>query len=339
MPPSSSTSALPSLYQPGLAWFTTLAGLWVFVLILLGAFTTSIGAGMIFPDWPLSNGSLNPDGWLTDRAMFAEHAHRLSAAIMAFLTFAIAWWVSKTEPRPWVRHLAWAALGLVLAQAVLGGLRVVLDQLHVEIINTNLGRLFAMAHATLAQIYVCLLLGVALALSKSWINGAISSRPAAWRHLAMACFALLVLQLAVAAVMRHSFAGLAILSFPLSSPDGHLLPPQWDFRIGIHFAHRVLAVIITFALLALAYRVWRDPATSNGPKRACLATLFLLAVQIALGAASVLTYRNAYYTTAHVIVGATLLALTFGLACWAYRHHPAPDLDASHEPDLSLRRA
>jgi heme a synthase len=34
----------------------------VFVLVLLGAFTTTIGAGMVFTDWPLSNGSINPEG-------------------------------------------------------------------------------------------------------------------------------------------------------------------------------------------------------------------------------------------------------------------------------------
>lgn len=326
-------------YRPALAWFAALGGAWVFVLVLLGAFTTSIGAGMIFPDWPLSNGSLNPDGWLTDRAMFAEHAHRLSAAIMALLTAAITFWVAKVETRVWVRRLAWAALWLVLAQALLGGLRVVLDHLHVAVVNTNLGRLFAMAHATLAQIYVCLLLGVALGLSRPWIESARPARPAPWRHLALACFLLLVLQLAVAAVMRHSFAGLAILTFPFSGPEGQLLPPAWDFRVGIHFAHRALAVVITLALLALTVGILRDASAGRGPRRAALASLALVAVQIALGAASVLTFRNAYYTTAHVIVGASLLALVFGLFCWSLRHHPAPAPDANREPELALRRA
>ena len=60
-------------YKPGLAAFSAVAAAWVFVLVTLGAFTTSIGAGMAFPDWPLSNGSLNPHGWLTNIAMFAEH--------------------------------------------------------------------------------------------------------------------------------------------------------------------------------------------------------------------------------------------------------------------------
>ena len=71
-----------STYKPGLAWFAALGSAWVFVLVALGAFTTSIGAGMAFADWPLSNGSVNPHGWLTEIDKFAEHSHRLSATMM-----------------------------------------------------------------------------------------------------------------------------------------------------------------------------------------------------------------------------------------------------------------
>ena len=63
-------SKLPrtNLYKPALAWFAAFGTFWVFVLVILGAFTTSIGAGMVFADWPLSNGSLNPPGWMDDLA-------------------------------------------------------------------------------------------------------------------------------------------------------------------------------------------------------------------------------------------------------------------------------
>ncbi len=45
----------------------------------------------------------------------------------------------------------------------------------------------------------------------------------------------------------------------------------------------------------------------------------LLVLQIALGAAAIWTMRNPYYTTAHVIVGACLLASVFTLTWWTYR--------------------
>lgn len=322
MPAASVPSRLPE-YQPALAWFTALGAAWVFVLVMLGAFTTSIGAGMIFPDWPLSNGSLNPDGWLTNVAMFAEHSHRLSAGLMSLITVAIGVAIWRRESRRWVRRLALFAVALVFAQALVGGLRVLLDHLHVEMVNTSVGRLFAMMHACLAQIYVCTLFALALGVSRPWIESCAQAGRAvvapAWRRLAVACCGLLLLQLAVAAIMRHSHAGLAIVTFPWSTPEGALLPELWTFRIGIHFAHRLMAVVLSVALVWLALRILRDRGSSAALRAAAQALVTLLAVQITLGAASVLTFRNPYYTTAHVIVGALTLAGCFGLTWWSYR--------------------
>jgi heme a synthase len=320
----SSSAALTSdvRYRPGLAWFTAIGTLWVFVLLKLGAFTTSIGAGMVFPDWPLSNGSLNPEGWLTDLAMFAEHSHRLSAGVMGLLTIAIAAAIWRWDRRRWLRRMAVVAVALVLVQALVGGLRVLLDHWHVETVNTSVGRLFAMVHACLAQIYICSLMALALGVSRPWLNATRTPIGAArprWSGLADLVLVLLVLQLGIAAVMRHSFAGLAIPTFPWSSPSGALLPELWNFRVSIHFAHRAMAVVITVAIVALALRLARDPVAAPGPQAVGWALTGLLAVQVTLGAASVLSYRNPYYTSAHVLVGAVMLAASFGLAWWARR--------------------
>ncbi len=308
-------------YQPRLAWFAAAGTAWVFVLILLGAFTTSIGAGMIFPDWPLSNGSLNPEGWLSNLAMFSEHSHRLSAGLMGTITLGIAIAVWFKDSRTWLRKLAWIAFGLVLAQATIGGLRVLMDHLHVEMVNTSMGRLFAMVHATLAQIYICALLAVSIALSRPWIRPSFRryNESAAWRQTAVVCMFLLIVQLAIAAIMRHSFAGTAIPTFPWSTPHGDLLPVDWNFRVSIHFAHRAMAVVLAGALIALVARIVRDPGAPRTVKLLSWGLLCLLVLQSTLGAASVLTYRNPYYTTAHVLVGALTLALCFGLTWWSYR--------------------
>src|SRR3954471_24073091 len=94
-------------YKPALAWFAALGGAWVFVLVALGAFTTSIGAGMAFADWPLSNGSVNPHGWLTEIDKFAEHSHRLSGMMMGLITIALAGCLHVGESRAWLRKLGW----------------------------------------------------------------------------------------------------------------------------------------------------------------------------------------------------------------------------------------
>jgi cytochrome c oxidase assembly protein subunit 15 len=312
-------------YQPALAWFAAVGAAWVLVLVMLGAFTTSIGAGMVFPDWPLSNGSLDPSGWLTDVAMFAEHAHRLSAGVMSVITIILAGWLWRGESRRWLRRLGYLAVGLVLAQAVVGGLRVLLDGHQVAMVDTSVGRLFAMLHACLAQIFACTLLAIAAALSRPWIERRPGDPPGAGegvRRLGIVCCSLLLVQLGVAAVMRHSFAGLAIPTFPLT-PDGGLLPAHWDFRVGVAFAHRALALVLAFAIGGLAAAVWR-PGNRTHPGGFAwrwLAALLvaLLAAQIALGASVIWTGRNAYFTTAHVLVGAMLSAATFLLVWLAHR--------------------
>ncbi len=54
----------------------------VFCLIFVGALVTSWQAGMAVPDWPLSFGSLNPEGWWGDFMVRLEHGHRLLAAVV-----------------------------------------------------------------------------------------------------------------------------------------------------------------------------------------------------------------------------------------------------------------
>ena len=317
---ASSSPLRTSAYKPGAARLAGAGVAWAFVLICLGAFTTSIGAGMIFPDWPLSNGSLNPAGWLTNINEFAEHSHRLTAGVMSLLTIALGVWLWRSESRAWLRRLAWFAVGLVLAQAVVGGLRVLLDHLQVAMVDTSMGRLFAMLHACLAQTFLCVLVAITLASSRAWVEGkSRAAFTAGTRRLGVAACALLFVQLAIAAVMRHSFAGLAIPTFPWSGPDHGLLPPVWNFRVGLNFAHRVMAVLITVALVALAGKIYAERAATAAVCGAASGLMALLSLQIFLGASVIWSQRAPLFTTAHVIVGAATLATTFGLTWWMHR--------------------
>ncbi|MCU0793715.1 MAG: COX15/CtaA family protein [Opitutaceae bacterium] len=319
--PSAASSPGPASapYRRGLSWFATASAAWVFVVVTMGAFTTSIGAGMAFPDWPLSNGSINPEGWLRDIYMFAEHSHRLFGMVMGMLAIGTVVWLHKTEPRAWVRRLGWAALAIVVVQGMIGGKRVLLDSIAVPGFDLTLGQMLTIPHGILAQLYVCVLFAVAASQSRAWLDGAQQAVPACLRRAATGLVALVVAQLVIAAVMRHNMAGLAIPSFPQSTTSGDWLPAAWDFRVGIHFAHRVMAVVLTVAIVSLAIAVWRQAAASAGLRRLAGALVVLLGVQITLGAATVLTYRDAYYTTGHVIVGALTLATAFLLAFWMHR--------------------
>ena len=312
------TASRHTAHQPALAWFATIGSLWVFVLVTLGAFTTSIGAGMAFPDWPLSNGSVNPHGWLEDLAMFAEHSHRLSGSLMGLITIALTLWLWRREPRRWLRQLGWAALAIVIVQGLIGGKRVLLDSLAVPGFEMTLGQMLRIPHGILAHLYVCILFAIAMALTRTWRETAIPVRPNL-RWAGVTCTLLLVVQLAIAATMRHNFAGLVIPTFPYSNAEGGWLPPDWNFLVGIHFAHRVMAAVLTVTLSWFAVKLWRDPGATLLMRCGASLLVSLLALQILLGAHIIWQLREPHVTTAHVVVGALLLAVTFTLTWLAHR--------------------
>ena len=313
-----SHSQRTSTHKPALAAFAAVGAVWVFVLVTLGAFTTSIGAGMVFPDWPLSNGSINPEGWLSDVSKFAEHSHRLTGMIMGFITIGIAVWLWRREERRWLRHLGLWALGIVILQGVIGGQRVTLNAIDVPGFHMSLGEMLRIPHGILAQVYVCMLFAIAVALSRTWIERTLPLGPLV-RQAGIICCVLLFVQLAVAATMRHNHAGLAIYTFPRSTLEGHWLPQQWNFGVSIHFAHRVMAVVLAIALTVLAWAVRRDRASTLGMKAGASALISLLVLQILLGALIIQSRRSAETTTGHVVVGALTLAVTFWITWLAHR--------------------
>ncbi len=281
------------------------------MLVALGAFTTSIGAGMAFPDWPLSNGSVNPHGWLTEIDKFAEHSHRLSGTMMGLITLVLAGWLHLRESRAWLRKLGWWALAIVIFQGVLGGTRVLFDRVHVPGFEMSFGQMLRIPHGVLAQVYVCVLFAIAAGLSRPWTQNTLGTPAASVRRLGWWCAALLFVQLTIAATMRHNYAGLAIPTFPYSTADGSLLPATWDYRVMLQFAHRVMAAIIGLAILAYGHLLWRDKALVAPLRAASFVLVGLIVLQICLGAQIIWTGRSVVMTVWHVVVGALTLATTF----------------------------
>jgi cytochrome c oxidase assembly protein subunit 15 len=68
-----------------LNWTARFAVALVFCLIFVGGLVTSWQAGMAVPDWPLSFGSLNPEGWWANFPVRLEHGHRLLAACVGIV--------------------------------------------------------------------------------------------------------------------------------------------------------------------------------------------------------------------------------------------------------------
>ena len=98
--------------------------------------------------------------------------------------------------------------------------------------------------------------------------------------------------------MRHNAAGLAIHTFPYSTPDAHWLPAEWNFRVAIHFAHRVMALILAIALTAFSWTLRRDRASTVAMKAGASALMSLLVLQVLLGAQIIWTARRPEMTLA-----------------------------------------
>ncbi|HEY2946182.1 MAG TPA: COX15/CtaA family protein, partial [Vicinamibacteria bacterium] len=265
------------------------------VLIFVGGLVTSTGSGLSVPDWPLSYGMLMPP---MVGGVFYEHSHRMVASLVGFLTLILAVWTARAESRPGVRRLAWAALGAVVAQGVLGGLTVIF------LLPTPV----SVAHACLAQTFFCMVIALAYSTSREWLAAPRATVDASGvRGAALAAAAVVYLQLLIGAVMRHIGAGLAIPDFPLAF--GHLVPPAASVPVAVHFAHRVGALFVLGAVALL----WRRARRAGDARfvRLASALLGLVLFQIALGAATVLTTKAVTPTTLHVATGAAILG-----GCW-----------------------
>jgi heme a synthase len=309
-------------YQPWLARYCVLALVVTTFLLFAGGFTTSIHAGMAFLTWPLSNGSLNPQGWLTDENMRAEHSHRLLAGVVVILSVGVVVWTQLTESRRWVRRVAVALLLVIFLQALLGGARVLFDPLNTGAPTHLVEQTFAVCHAAGAEVTLCLWVTLATVVSRGWLRNRLGAEPLrpSLRRGAMAAVVVLFLQILVGAVMRHGNYALVIPYFPAAGPSHEALPPAWTWGATVNFAHtRVGATLATLALIGLAVQVFRDPVARRHLGPGMVAILAGLAVQIWLGALVIWTLKNPDAATAHLLVGAFLLASTWRLTLLACR--------------------
>jgi cytochrome c oxidase assembly protein subunit 15 len=278
------------------------------ILILAGSLVTSHDAGLSVPDWPTSYGwsmfTFPPSMWVAN--IWYEHGHRLIASTVGFLTIVLAVWLWIAERRTWVRWLGVAALGAVVAQGLLGGLTVLFF----------LPPAVSTAHAGLAEVFFCLTVAIALFTSPGWTAERAAPGDLTLRRMATATTVLIYSQILIGATMRHTGAGLAIPDFPLMF--GGIVPDHWDPKIAIHFAHRLGALVVTLAIVATTACIWsraRDRREFTVPAGLLLA---LVATQVTLGALTVLSRRDPWINSFHVVCGAMVLttSLVITLRSW-----------------------
>jgi len=266
----------------------------VLPLLLVGAAVTSKDAGMAFPDWPTSDSHfLNPPGWLQDGQKFWEHGHRLIGWTVGML--AIAATVSCWSMGGAARAIALSTLGAIVVQGVLGGLRV-------REVSTDL----AMIHGIWGQACFCLACTLALVTSRAWVESAHGLPARASVFFQRGCLVALIctfVQLVLGAAYRHF-------------GNAHALA-----------AHLVWAVVVILVLSWLAF--WTLEQYSGQRLLAPLGKLLavLIGVQVLLGGLAFLVtvMGGAWPATlqwaapsAHVVVGAMMLACVLALTLSAY---------------------
>jgi len=304
----------------GLNRFAIFVACATFFLIIAGALVTSHDAGLATSDWPLSNGQVFPK---MVGNLFWEHGHRMVATTVGILTIVLLIYILLKEKRDWVRKLGIFALLAVIAQGLLGGLTVKL----------MLPLAVSSAHATLAQLFFCTTVSLAVFTSRSWME----ARPLPeeekgmpLRYLCTAALVTIFVQLIIGATLRHS-----------ATWDQHLPTPLVLTHIG-----GALAVTITLGIATRA--VLQRHKDEKFLTRPALIALLLLVVQLSLGIAAYITRLGSpndpqplnpmiSITVAHVACGALVFVSTIVLTLRAYRVLPArPALRESFLQDYRI---
>jgi len=329
---SNSPTVADRRYRTWFTWFTAVATLF---LICSGGMVTSKGVGLAVPDWPTTFGYnmfLFPvSKWIG--GIFFEHTHRLIASAVGFFTIILAVWLWRYEDRQWVRNLGIIAVGAVILQGVLGGLRV-----------TMLKDEIGIFHACLAQAFLGLIVLIALATTNFWRSlSDVRIGPkkiGRLRAIAIAITIAIYVQLALGATMRHQHRDLAILDFPTANGawipdtsasalakintwrDARALSDVDAFQIWLQMAHRFLAFLIAIAVITFCLRAWRDAWSLPALRRLSILWFALLVCQLALGVWTIWSNKAADIATTHVAVGASMLCFGVSISaiCWRISH-------------------
>jgi len=228
-------------------------------------------------------------------------------------------WLWLGEDRQWVRNLGVIALGGVILQGILGGLRVTMMKDEIGIF-----------HACIAQAFLGLVVVIALVTTNFWRTLANEEfdfqKVVPIKTLAVAITIAIYVQLGLGATMRHQHRDLAILDFPTANGawipdtsatalakinawrDARGLSNVTAFQIWLQMAHRFLAFIIAIAVVAFCLRVRRDARDFVALNRLSIFWVVMVGCQIALGAWTIWSNKAADVATTHVALGAVMLS-------------------------------
>ncbi len=262
-------------------------GFGLFLIFMGGQVTTTL-AGDSVPSWPASF------FFPADRHQMWELGHRWVGGTMGILTLLLGVWIWRSDGRPTLRRAAiWAAI-LVVAQALLGGLRV-----HAPI---NLRSPVAVVHTMMGQSFFALVVAMAAAVRSPWLDGpeAVASPFAAdLRRRATFALGAVWCQILLGAILRHI--------------------TRSDTAFGT-IAHVLGAVAVVLAIARLVAGVILHGGDRAPLRRPAGWIAGLLGFQLLLGLAAFLVTHTAtgyvnpqdvlsLLPTVHLVIGSSILGL------------------------------
>jgi heme a synthase len=289
------TTALPpnAKAAQGIHRFAAATASCTVLLLMAGALVTSNDAADSVPDWPLAYGKIIPP--LVGGIRY-EYAHRVMAGTVAILTAILAIWLSRSGSSL-LRKLGWTALGLVIAQAILGGMRVLFHD----------PALTATIHAILAQIFFITVVSLALFTSDWWTRDLAQlddTGSPSLRNLAVITTVAVFVQLILGAGFRHGAFG--------------ILP------------HIIGAFVVLFLVIWTGRTVRKRFGATRDLRRWGILLQSFLGTQFVLGIAAYWavvqeikaeqpTTTYVFLTVAHVLMGALTLAASVILTLTSFR--------------------
>jgi cytochrome c oxidase assembly protein subunit 15 len=256
---------MKTAYHPGVHRYAVFVFAWTILLLVAGALVTSKDAALSVADWPTSFGTYFPALKLLNGGAFFEHAHRVIAFILGLLLLVEALLIWFVEERRWLRWFALAAVGGVVAQAVLGG----------EVVRKLLHYWLPVAHACFAQIMFAAILSLAVFTSKWWSEprepledqGGVSIHT-----LAVVNAAMMFVQVFLGAGFRHQYTPIwphivgAVVVVELTMRTASALRKRFPASRELAFGRKLLHATVGTQLLLGGLAYWSRLATRDAPQ-------------------------------------------------------------------------
>lgn len=300
--------------------FVCVAAATVFLLLITGGLVTGLEAGLAVPDWPNTFGHnmlLYPLGEMVG-GVYYEHAHRLYGMLVGVTTLTLAVTLFLFDQRGWLKVLGVAVLLMVIAQGIMGGLRVTGHptlSADPEAMNPSIH--LAVVHGIFGQVVFAAIVAIAAFTSTTWL----SNRPATVklsagtdRSMSAVLVIMLLIQLLLGAMYRH-----------MRRFDGDAMQ-----HIEWLYAHVLFAALVTIAAVIVGGRLWVSDAKQPVLTRVGKGTIHTVGFQFTLGVVALIAVIAARkvegvsifevaMTTAHQATGAMLLAMATLATLWSRR--------------------